>query len=69
MSRPTVREVADFLAGLNARRDSEPATFAELMERKADLLERIAADLPGDTKTAEVAARARARANQLKANG
>jgi hypothetical protein len=68
MSRPTAREIADFLADLAARRDSDPATYAELMERKADLLERIAADTPGDTKTAEVAALARARASQLKAN-
>jgi hypothetical protein len=35
------------------------------MARKADLLERIASDMPGDADVAEVAALARTRANGL----
>jgi hypothetical protein len=38
------------------------------MARKADLLERIAAATPDSAQAAEVAAIARARANQLKAS-
>ncbi len=39
------------------------------MARKAELLERIAADMPDDQEAAEVAALARTRANELNAAG
>ncbi|WP_306950817.1 hypothetical protein [Streptomyces sp. B4I13] len=40
--------------------------YADLMSRKAELLESIAADRPDDTEAAEVAAAARARVDELK---
>ena len=67
MSRPTASEISAFLADLRAYRHADPSTYAELMARKADLLERIAADSPGDTEAAEIAANARARADRLTA--
>ncbi|MEU6319233.1 hypothetical protein [Streptomyces sp. NPDC047009] len=48
------------------RRKYGVGDYIELMSRKADLLERIAAARPGDTESAEVAAAARARADELK---
>ena len=64
---PTASEISAFLADLRAHRHADPSTYAELMARKADLLERIAADSPGDTEAAEIAANARARADRLTA--
>jgi hypothetical protein len=69
MPDPSVRELSDFLADLAERDPSDRAAYAELMSRKADLLERIASEMPGDTEAAEVAAVARARADRLKADG
>jgi hypothetical protein len=68
VSRPTVSEISALLADLATHRDADPPAYAELMARKADLLERIAADRPGDTEAAEVAANARARADRLANN-
>ncbi|MGP3942985.1 hypothetical protein [Streptomyces sp. 6N106] len=66
MSRPTISEVSALLADFRAR---GAGSNAELMNRKADLLERIAAAQPDDVKAAEVAAAARARADELTADG
>jgi hypothetical protein len=68
MSRPSVREISALLADLAAYRTANSGDYAELMVRKADLLERIAAATPDSTDAAEVAAIARARANRLKAS-
>jgi hypothetical protein len=65
VSRPSVSDLSAFLADLADYRKSGVGDLAELMTRKADLLERIAADQPGDTEAAEVAANARARADEL----
>ncbi|MEU3282731.1 hypothetical protein [Streptomyces antibioticus] len=68
MSRPSIAEVnallAD-LASLRANPHHDPAEYAALMSRKADLLERIAASTPGDAEAAEVARLARERADSL----
>ncbi|QNA73435.1 hypothetical protein C8250_017270 [Streptomyces sp. So13.3] len=65
MSEPTPAEISQFIADLRALRTGH-GNEAELMDRKADLLERIAATQPGDTETADVARAARARADALK---
>nr|WSX77806.1 hypothetical protein OH826_30585 [Streptomyces sp. NBC_00899] len=67
MPRPTAGELSDFLSDLAAFRTGGAGDYAALMARKADLLERIAADMPGDEEAAQTAALARARANDLKA--
>lgn len=67
MIRPSPRELSDFLSDLAAFCTDGNGDYAELMARKADLLERIASDMPGDAEAAEVAALARTRANDLKA--
>ncbi|MBP8535276.1 hypothetical protein [Streptomyces sp. MK37H] len=69
MSRPTISEVSALLADLADFRTREAGSRAELMNRKADLLERIAAAQPDDVEAAEVAATARARADELTAGG
>ncbi|GLV80047.1 hypothetical protein ACH4VS_30030 [Streptomyces hygroscopicus] len=69
MSRPTISEVSALLADLADFRARGTGSLAELMNRKADLLERIAAAQPDDTEAAEVAATARARADELTADG
>ncbi|KIE23712.1 hypothetical protein LK08_28375 [Streptomyces sp. MUSC 125] len=66
MSRPSISEVSALLADLADHRKFGLGDYAELMSRKADLLERIAADRPDDAEAAEVAAAARARADELK---
>lgn len=66
MSRPTISEVSALLADFRTR---VAGSKAELMNRKADLLERIAAARPDDVEAAEVAAAARARADELTAEG
>ncbi|WP_055494794.1 hypothetical protein [Streptomyces sp. TP-A0356] len=66
MSRPTIPDVTALIADLADHRKFGVGDYSELMSRKADLLERIAADWPGDTEAAEVAATARARADELK---
>ena len=68
MSRPSVAEVSSLiadLAGLRQNPDRTSGEYAALMNRKADLLERIAAHTPGDAETAEVARLARERADAL----
>ncbi|MEV5770262.1 hypothetical protein AB0L49_03185 [Streptomyces antimycoticus] len=69
MSRPTISEVSALLADLSDFRTRGAGSNAELMNRKADLLERIAAARPDDVEAAEVAAAARARADELTADG
>ncbi|MGW5634372.1 hypothetical protein [Streptomyces sp. NPDC003832] len=70
MSRPTITEVSALIADLATLRQScTSADHAVLMERKAELLERIAAHTPGDTDAAEVARLARERADSLKSDG
>ncbi|NUH36259.1 hypothetical protein HUF15_05665 [Streptomyces samsunensis] len=69
MSRPTISEVSALLADLADFRTRGAGSDAELMNRKADLLERIAAARPDDVEVAEVAATARARADELIAEG
>ncbi|WP_413808205.1 hypothetical protein [Streptomyces sp. OE57] len=69
MSRPTISEVSALLADLADFRTCGAGSRAELMHRKADLLERIAAAQPDDVEAAEVAAAARARADELTADG
>ncbi|MEU1191522.1 hypothetical protein [Streptomyces sp. NPDC005859] len=67
MSRPSIAEVTALiadLAGLRQNPDRTSEENATLMNRKADLLERIAACTPGDA--AEVARLARERADSLK---
>ncbi|MYS94797.1 hypothetical protein GTY47_35380 [Streptomyces sp. SID5464] len=66
MSRPSISEVSALIADLADHRKFGVGDYRELMSTKADLLERIAADRPGDTEAAEVAAAARARADELK---
>ncbi len=69
MSRPSIAEVSALIADLAALRRGGAGTsaeYAELMDRKAELLERIAAHTPGDDDTAKVARLARERANALK---
>jgi hypothetical protein len=68
MSRPTISEVNAFLADLQTLREfgANSTEYAALMERKADLMERIAANSPGDADAAEVARLARERADALK---
>ncbi|MFF5154738.1 hypothetical protein ACFY3N_00455 [Streptomyces sp. NPDC000348] len=67
MSRPTIAEVSALIADLAAlRRDRSCAEYAALMDRKAELLERIAVHTPGDADAAEVARLARERADALK---
>ncbi|MEV1062747.1 hypothetical protein [Streptomyces sp. NPDC050263] len=66
MSRPSIAEVSALIADLAAfHQNRPPGEFAELMARKADLLERIATHTPGDTEAAEVARLARERADSL----
>jgi len=49
MSRPTIAEVSALIADLAAlRRNRTSAEYAALMDRKAELLERIAVHTPGD---------------------
>ncbi|MEW1860693.1 hypothetical protein AB0399_09990 [Streptomyces sp. NPDC088194] len=67
MIRPSPRELSAFLSDLAAFRTDGNGDYAELMARKADLLERIASDTPGDAEAADVAALARTRANDFKA--
>ncbi|MEU9965140.1 hypothetical protein [Streptomyces malaysiensis] len=67
MSRPTISEISALLADLANFRTRGSGSRAELMNRKADLLERIAAARPDDAEAAEVAAAARARADELTA--
>ncbi|NJP99359.1 hypothetical protein [Streptomyces zingiberis] len=62
--RPTAREIAAFLTDLRASRRTDNTESAELLARKADLLERIAASMPGDIEAAEVARIARAAADK-----
>jgi hypothetical protein len=69
MTSPSVHELSDFLADLAECDPSDRAAYAELTSRKADLLERIAAEMPGDTEAAEVAALARDQADRLKSDG
>lgn len=69
MSRPTISEVSTLIADLADFRKSGAGQRAELMSRKVDLLERIAAAQPDDIEAAEVAAAARARADELTAGG
>lgn len=57
-------DLSGFLADMAEHRRSGRGDLAELMARKADLLERIAAERPGDTLAAEVAANARANADR-----
>ena len=65
MSQPSTSEISAFLAALATCDRSDPGEYAQLMTRKAELLERIAAARPGDADAAEVATLARARADQL----
>ncbi|AQA13041.1 hypothetical protein [Streptomyces malaysiensis] len=69
MSRPTCPKSPLLLADLADFRTRGAGSKAELMNRKADLLERIAAAQPVDTQAAEVAAAARAHADELTAGG
>lgn len=65
MSQPSASEISAFLAALADRNPSDQGNYAQLMTRKAELLERIAASRPDDTEAAEVATNARARAEKL----
>jgi hypothetical protein len=65
MSQPSPSEISAFLADLAAHRRTGEGDYAQLMTRKADLLERIAAASPENADAADVAANARARADQL----
>ncbi|MET8561696.1 hypothetical protein ABZV75_14235 [Streptomyces flaveolus] len=70
MPRPSIAEVSALTADLSAlRQNRTSAEYAALMERKADLLERIAAHTPGEVEAAEVARLARERADALKSAG
>jgi hypothetical protein len=64
LSRPSISKVSALIADLTDHRKYGVGSYSDLMSRKADLLERIAADRPGDTEAADVAAAARARANE-----
>jgi hypothetical protein len=66
VSRPSISEITELIADLTDHHKFGVGDYIELMSRKADLLERIAAARPGDTEAAEVAAAARARADELK---
>ncbi|MFE1781061.1 hypothetical protein ACFW9F_00335 [Streptomyces sp. NPDC059506] len=67
MSRPSIAEISALIADLAAlRRNRTSAEYAVLMNRKADLLERIAAHAPGDVEAAKVARLARERAESLR---
>ncbi|KDN75404.1 hypothetical protein DF19_24745 [Streptomyces olindensis] len=66
MSCPSISEVSALIVDLVDHRKFGVGDYRELMSRKADLLERIAADQPGDAEVAEAAAAARARADELK---
>lgn len=57
--RPSIDEIAAFLSDIRAA-GSTPADSGDLLGRKAELLERIAATMPGDSEAAEVARIARA---------
>ncbi|KNE83195.1 MULTISPECIES: hypothetical protein [Streptomyces] len=61
--RPSVQEIAAFLADVRASRTAD-ANPADLLARKADLLERIADAMPGDAEAAELARTARAAADE-----
>ncbi|MGA5701710.1 hypothetical protein [Peterkaempfera bronchialis] len=64
MSRgPSIAEISAFLADVRVYRSGggDPAALAD---RKAELLERIAASWPDDTEAAEVARLARAEADR-----
>ncbi|MFG2278769.1 hypothetical protein ACGFNQ_08800 [Streptomyces asoensis] len=68
MARPSIAEVSTLIADLAALRQNPNRTSAEyaaLMNRKADVLERIAAHTPCDADAAEVARMARERADSL----
>ncbi|MFE3017831.1 hypothetical protein [Streptomyces sp. NPDC059256] len=65
MSRPSVSEISALCADLAVYSKTQNQSYAELMTRKADLLERIAASTPDNVETAEVARIARERANAL----
>ncbi|MGW0283614.1 hypothetical protein ACWDXT_10930 [Streptomyces sp. NPDC003236] len=67
MSRPSIAEVSALVADLAALRQNRTSSeYTALMERKADLLERIAAHTPDDAEATEVARLARERADALK---
>jgi hypothetical protein len=67
VSRPSIAEVSALVADLAVlRQDRTSAEYAALIDRKADLLERIADHTPGDTEAAEVARLAREPADSLK---
>ncbi|MFI0817337.1 hypothetical protein ACH4TX_12655 [Streptomyces sp. NPDC021098] len=69
MSRPSISEISALLADLSDFRTFGDGSYVELMRRKADLLEGIAAAQPDDIEAAQVAAAARARADELTADG
>jgi hypothetical protein len=64
MPGPSISEISAFLADLNAHRRTGSGDLGALMDRKASLLERIAATRPGDTEAAAIAANARANADR-----
>ncbi|RRQ78281.1 hypothetical protein CQW39_14630 [Streptomyces griseofuscus] len=66
MSRPSISEISALIADLADHCKFGVGDYRELMLHKADLLERIAADQPGNTEAAEVSVAARARADELK---
>ncbi|MEU4681547.1 hypothetical protein [Streptomyces xinghaiensis] len=61
--RPSVQEIAAFLADVRASRAAD-AVPPDLLDRKADLLERIADAMPGDAEAAEAARTARTAADE-----
>ncbi|MFF0445949.1 hypothetical protein ACFYT4_05955 [Streptomyces sp. NPDC004609] len=61
--RPSADEIAAFLADVRAPRTTR-AELGELAARKAELLERIAAAMPGDEEAEDVARLARAAADK-----
>ncbi|WP_436777840.1 hypothetical protein [Yinghuangia sp. YIM S09857] len=65
--RPSAAEIGAFLGELRALRERDPlaSEFAELMDTKADLLERIADAHPGDAEFADVAEHARRQADRV----
>lgn len=63
--RPTVDEIAAFLADLTAQ-CTIGGNPVELVNRKADLLERISETMPGDQDAADVAQAARAAADEAR---
>ncbi|MEU0180200.1 hypothetical protein ABZ312_03250 [Streptomyces sp. NPDC006207] len=66
MTGPSISEISAFLADLNAHRRTGEGDLAALMDRKADLLERIAATRPDDTEAAAIAVNARTNADRVK---